>query len=154
MVKPFAETSSLVLDTLNPLLTRETNDSASQALIASASSHIIFHLKSDITLPSSVLSTLVKEMDGSKVALRRAMCSMVGDVLFSCHESHTSTATFRSLVETLIPAFNVNLKAVSSNPLSAPAGPLEGYVALACLLCFSSSSDSGESLKYGAGSLC
>ena len=143
-----SETSPFVLDALSPLLSKETNDAATQALVASVSPHIRFHLQNDIALPSAVLSTLTRELNGSKIALRRAMVSMIGDVLFSCHESHTSTGVFRSLIETLIPAFSANIKAVSNNPLSAPAGPLEGYVALACLLgVVASGTEGGELLR-------
>lgn len=75
---------------------------------------------------------LVKEMNGSKPALRRAACSLIGNVLFE--STDINTGALDQFLQIAVPAFESNLKAVSSNPLTSPAGPLEGYVAISSLL--------------------
>ncbi|CAE6494446.1 unnamed protein product [Rhizoctonia solani] len=89
-------------------------------------------LAQDEEIPKEVVTALTKEMGSSKVPVRRAACTAVGNALWELGvraESWTSAAT--SFLTALSPAFEANLKTASATPLNLPAGPLEGYIAAA-----------------------
>ncbi|KAH7334649.1 translational activator GCN1 [Rhizoctonia solani] len=83
-------------------------------------------------ISKEVVAALTKEMGSSKVPVRRAACTAVGNALWELGvqpESWTPAAT--SFLTALSPALEANLKTASATPLNLPAGPLEGYVAAA-----------------------
>ncbi|KAG9085998.1 translational activator of GCN4, partial [Ceratobasidium sp. UAMH 11750] len=87
-------------------------------------------------IPKDVVATLTKEMGSVKVPVKRAVCAAVGSALWDLGESSdgaesTFTPAATTFLTALTPAFESNLKTVSSTPLNLPAGPLEGYVAAA-----------------------
>lgn len=78
---------------------------------------------------------LGKVLQHAKVPLRRLACSAVGDLLWRVDgsgEAHHREVG-RALAEALLPALETNLKNASTNTLTSPSGPLEGYVAVALL---------------------
>lgn len=100
------------------------------------------------TIPKDVVATLVKEMGSVKLPVRRAVCAAVGSALWDLSTptkpqpngeseekavptSNGMTPAATDFLAALTPAFEANLKTVSSTPLNLPAGPLEGYVAAA-----------------------
>lgn len=131
-IRPSAIISNVLLETAPPLLAREASDVAISLLVSNLLPHLIFLLHNNIAPPRESLVGLVKEMNGSKPALRRAACSLIGNVLFE--STDINTGALDQFLQIAVPAFESNLKAVSSNPLTSPAGPLEGYVAISSLL--------------------
>ncbi len=55
-----------------------------------------------------------------------------GNIIWGCRDSRQSTV--EAFVDGLLPSLESNLKTVASNPLGNSAGPLEGFIAIACLL--------------------
>lgn len=133
-ISPSLATSASIVDITPTLLVKETNDATIARLSAAATPHFVFLLQNGKQIQASPLTSLVKEMYGGKPALRRATCSLVGDTLLAGSDSATQSDSLKEFTKAVVPAFEENLKAVTSNPLTAPAGPLEGYVALASLL--------------------
>ena len=101
-------------------------------LTSSLTPHLVCCLKAGDALPSEAVASAAREMTGTKPAVRRAFCSLVGGALWELEELLSPTAM--SFAKAAAPAFETNLKTVSANPLNAAAGALEGYVAAAILL--------------------
>lgn len=133
-INPSTIISGSIAENVPPLLVKETSEVATSALAKASVSHLVFILQQEMTLPPSFMATIVKEMQGAKPALRRSVCSLVGETLRACDEASVQTDALRRFVQAVLPAFEGNLKAVTANPLSPPAGPLDGYVAIASLL--------------------
>ncbi|KAH9856756.1 ARM repeat-containing protein [Lenzites betulinus] len=131
-VPPSQSVSSAALQTGLPLLAKETHDAAVTALADSITPHLAFSLRSDSVLPGDAINVLAKEMTNPKPVIRRAFCSLVGNAIWDLGQLGSTTAT--AFAKAVIPSFDANLKAVSSNPTNAPAGPLEAYIAVAALL--------------------
>ena len=130
-LKPSSSISALITGILPQLVAKETNDAALALLSAALSPHISFLLNSGEGIPSDTVSLLAKEMNNSKSSVRRAFCAIVGEVFWA---SNFDSEVFVAFSNAILPAFETNIKNVAANPLNAPAGPLEGYVALAILL--------------------
>lgn len=131
-ISPSTIISQVLLENAPPLLIKEANDQAITLLSGNLVTHLAFLLNNDIAPPRESLSILVREMNGSKPALRRSACALIGNVLYDC--ASVRSAALDRFLDAVVPAFEANLKAISANPLTSPAGPLEGYVALASLL--------------------
>ncbi|KAL5483042.1 GCN1 [Sanghuangporus weigelae] len=134
MIRPSPIVSASIVENVPPLLVKESSDIVVQQLARAAVPHFVFVLRADAGVPSSSLNTLVREMQGSKPALRRSLSCLIGAVLFQCAEEDIRTPAFDGLRRAAVPVFEANLKAVAANPLGGSASPLEGYVALASLL--------------------
>jgi len=115
-----------------PLLAKETHDAAILILATALSVHIHFCLKENLLLPKDVTALVAKEMTNTKPALRRAFCSLTGNVLWRLETVDTEAAL--QFAQAVQEALETNLKTVSSNPLNTIGGPLEGYIAVASLL--------------------
>ncbi len=95
-------------------------------------SHFVYLLKEGTSLPKDAIQIISREMTGSKPALRRLCACWVG-TSFGAAVIHASL-TVEAFVDGLLPSLESNLKTVASNPLGNSAGPLEGFIAIACLL--------------------
>ncbi|KAH8110478.1 ARM repeat-containing protein [Phellopilus nigrolimitatus] len=133
-ITPAPVISAVIVENTPTLLLKETSDAATARLTANTVPHLVFLLRNDTQAPAAALTVIVREMSGAKPALRRAVCALAGDVLYACAEKNTATNALEAFAEAVAPAFEANIKAVAANPLAAPAGPLEGYIALASLL--------------------
>lgn len=133
-VKPSSGVSVAILEIGLPLLAKETHDAAVSALAASISSHLSYCLSEDIPVPPDAVAVLLKEMNSAKPIIRRATCNLVANAFAALRLLERPTAAAEALGHALLPAFETNLKTVASSPLAAPAGPLEGYTAVATLL--------------------
>ncbi|TFY63660.1 hypothetical protein EVJ58_g3122 [Rhodofomes roseus] len=131
-VEPSPTVSAAILETGLPLLAKETHDAAVSALSSSLTPHLGYCLREDVAVPPDATSVLVKEMNSSKPVIRRAFCVLVASAFWDLQSLPTTTS--ESLGRALLPAFETNLKTVASGPLTAAAGPLEGYTATAVLL--------------------
>ncbi|KAH7929550.1 ARM repeat-containing protein [Leucogyrophana mollusca] len=129
---PSATASPVIVRTLPALIAKETNDSGTSILASIFPSHLVFLLRSDTTTPPDVVSVIAKEMTSAKAAVRRAFVSLTGVALWELVDLSTEASV--AFAKGVLPAFETNLKTVAANPLSAVAGPLEGYIAFVSLL--------------------
>ena len=126
------QTSKTLAETAPHLLAKETSDAVAPLFTSLLVQHLVCLLKAGTPLPKETISSIVKEMTSSKPALRRAMCALTGSVLWDCSE--TTNEAVQLFMTAVIPTLEAGLKSVASNPLNVPAGPIEGYIALASLL--------------------
>lgn len=129
---PSATVSPKVTQAIPSLLAKETHDTAVSILASGFDSHITFCLRKDIAVPADAVTLIVKEMGNTKPAIRRAFFSVAGSAIWNLGDLSTPAAL--KFAQDVLPALDNSLKTVSGNPLSAPAGPLEGYIAVALLL--------------------
>lgn len=129
-----AAKSPNVIEVVSSLLPKEAQEASMFAAVSCITHHLRWLLVEADTMPPAAVSTaLAKEMQNSKVPIRKAVCLAIGDLFWSMSDSKSATAATRSFAESLLPGFEANLKNASTNPLTAPGGPLEGYIAAAVL---------------------
>lgn len=116
------------------LLPKESNEAAILAMMRVLTIHLPTSLAAGSALTPIQISALVKGMQEPKPATRRALFFAMGNVLWSLDVDATKVgdATVAFGVG-LLAGLESALKTVTSNPLNSPAGPLEGYVAVATL---------------------
>ncbi|KAI9068620.1 ARM repeat-containing protein [Trametes sanguinea] len=124
--------SATILQAGLPLLAKETHDTAVTVLAGSLTPHLACCLRSDSSLPGDSSSVLAKEMTSSKPVVRRAFCSLVGNAFWQLEKLESSASV--AFAKAIMPSLETNLKTVAANPVTAPAGPLEAYIATAILL--------------------
>ncbi|TKY88745.1 hypothetical protein EX895_002376 [Sporisorium graminicola] len=129
-----ASKSSAVVELVASLLAKEAQEASMHAAVSCIAHHLQWLLAHADTAPAASVSTaLAKEMQNSKVPIRKAVCLAVGDLFWSMADTQAATSATRAFAESLLPGFEANLKNASTNPLTAPGGPLEGYIAAAVL---------------------
>ncbi|KAI8978208.1 ARM repeat-containing protein [Trametes punicea] len=121
-----------ILQSAMPILAKETRDAAVSVLAASITPHLAYCLRFDSALPGDSAGVIAKEMTSSKPVVRRAFCSLVGSALWELGE--LGSAASIAFAKAVVSSFETNLRTVSANPINAPAGPLEAYIAVAALL--------------------
>lgn len=126
------ETSKTLAETAPYLLVKENSDVVVPLLASLLVPHLVCLLKAGIPLPKEAVGNIVKEMASSKPILRRSLCSLTGSVLWDCTE--TTNEAVQLFLTAVVPTLENGLKTVAANPLGSPAGPVEGYIALAGLL--------------------
>lgn len=130
---PPSEDISRTISEAGPtLLSKETHDGAIAALSASLARHVVFCLSENIQLPAATQTAIAKDMNSSKPALRRAFSALTGNVLWKLGDLKTEAAL--QFAKAVLPALEASLKTVAASPAAPPAGPLEGYIAVALLL--------------------
>jgi hypothetical protein len=130
-------TSPSIVQAGPALLAKETNEPAAAALASSLTPHLVFALREGAGVEPAGLAALTKEMAGQKPALRRAAWTLVGGALWALggvDPSGVKEGKGAEFVAKVVPALEAGLKVVAGNPLAAPAGAMEGYVALALML--------------------
>lgn len=132
-LQPSPGVSQVLVETAIPLLAKEQNEGATAALAASLGAHITFLLKNDSDRLKDVTQLIVKEMNSAKAAVKRAFVALAGDIFYEGSDSLEGEKAM-GFAKALLPAFETSLKNVSGNVVNNPAGPLEGYVAVAVLL--------------------
>lgn len=129
-----AAKSPNIIEVVSSLLPKEAQEASMHAAVSCITHHLLWLIAEADTVPPAAVSTaLAKEMQNSKVPIRKAVSLAIGELFWSMTDSKTSTAAVRTFSESLLPAFEANLKNASTNPLTAPGGPLEGYIAAAVL---------------------
>lgn len=131
-LSPATEISPVIIQSIPPLLTKETHDAAISVLVTSLTPHVVFALRENSPLPAEASTLTAKGMNDAKPSIRRAFCSLVGNSLWQLEELSTQASS--DFVRAILPSIETNLKTITANPASAPAGPLEGYIAVATLL--------------------
>lgn len=124
------ELASLVL----LLLPKESNEITLSSMMLVLLRHLPTSLASNATLAPAEVGALVKGMQELKPTIRRAICSTVGEVLWSLDANAATVSTSAlAFCVGVLPGLEFGLKTMLSNPLNSPAGPLEGYIAVAVL---------------------
>ncbi|KAI6117782.1 armadillo-type protein [Pisolithus croceorrhizus] len=132
MIQPNTGVSLIIVKALPPLILKETNDTSITILSSTLPPHLTYLLQSNIDIPVETQNFLAKEMESAKPALRKSFVSIAGATLWNLTSLNTEPAT--TFVNSIKGSLEANLKSVSTNPLSAVGGLLEGYVPLAVLL--------------------
>lgn len=131
-LEPAAQLSPVLVQSVPPLLAKETHDAVISVLVNAFTPHLAFSLRENLALSSETSTTIAKGMGDAKPAIRRAFCSLVANALWQLQSLSTDAAL--SFAKGILPSFEMSLKAVTASPTSTPAGPLEGYIAVAMLL--------------------
>jgi hypothetical protein len=129
---PSLSISPLVASTVPQLVGKETHDGTITILAATLPSHISFLLQADKPIPVDITSLLAKEMNNAKPVVRRTFCLLVGNIFWTM--GYPASEASVAFTHAILPSLETNLKTVVANPLTATAGPLEGYIAMAVLL--------------------
>jgi hypothetical protein len=129
---PSFSVSSSISSAVPPLLAKETHDGTISVLSATLPPHISFLLQADRPIPVDITCLLAKEMNNSKLVIRRAFCLIVGNIFWTLRDLPSEASVV--FAHAILPSFETNLKNVVGNPLNAAGGPLEGYIAMAVLL--------------------
>lgn len=126
--------SSDLVGTVLSLLPKESNEATVQAMMRIVAIHLPAAVNAGSAIPAPQIAALVKGMQEPKPNIRRALHSTVGSALWALDaDKEKVTPAAIALAEGLLPGFESALKTVTANPLNAPAGPMEGYVAVAVL---------------------
>lgn len=133
-LQPGTGISLTLVETAIPLLAKEQNEVATARLAASLGPHITFLLKFDSDKLGNVTQLIVKEMNSAKAPVKRAFAALAGDILYEECSGLLEGEKALAFVKALLSAFETSLKNVSGNVVNNPAGPLEGYIAVAVLL--------------------
>lgn len=134
ILPPSPTTSSELVAVTLALLSKETNDHAFSSMMSLLARHLQPSLVGGTPVSTPQLAALIKGMQEVKASIRRMVFLTIGKVLWSFGSNGNKVgAEAKKLGEGLLPGFEGALKTVSSNPLNASAGSLEGYVALAIL---------------------
>jgi hypothetical protein len=133
-VPPSSTHSNSLIGIASTVLSKESNESAISSIFRLLSTHLPILLSSDIKLNATPISVVVKSLQDTKPATRRAASGALGHVFWTLdQEGVEANEAISGFAKALLPALEVNLKNVASNPLNSPAGPLEGYVAVTLL---------------------
>lgn len=124
--------STAITQTTLPLLAKETHEPAIIVLAAALPPHLLCMLQNDKPIPSDVVSLIAKEMNNTKPTMRRAFCSLTGNVIWKLED--VASGASLAFAKAVFPALENNLKTASNNPLNSTSGSLDGYIAVATLL--------------------
>ncbi|GAA5877296.1 hypothetical protein JCM16303_006233 [Sporobolomyces ruberrimus] len=118
-------------------LPKESNEQTVAAMSAALAKHVPAVLLSNTPIPGPQISSLVKGMADTKPPLRRIHCQTVGNIFWALPSTAVDeqpiTDAMVSFAEGVLPGLEGALKTITANTLNSPAGPLEGYVAVAVL---------------------
>ena len=131
---PSAKLSSELVNLTLSLLPKESNDVTISAMMRVVTTHLPTSLTAGSKLDTAAVTALIRGMQEPKPTIRRAVCLAVGSVVWSLEgEVESIGEAVKAFGVSILPGFESGLKTVITNPLNAPAGPLEGFVAIASL---------------------
>lgn len=129
------DAAHVVVDTLPPLIGKEANEAALNALGDALGHHLPAVLVSDKTVNAASATALAKELSSTKLSARRAISSAVGNAVWSVYSKGSAySSEGEKLLSSFVAAFETNLKTAAANAPANSAGFLEGYVAVALAL--------------------
>ncbi|PWN50148.1 ARM repeat-containing protein [Violaceomyces palustris] len=128
------ESSAAIADTISSMLAKESQEISMQAGVRTVCIHLKPCLLSGKAPSAAVATALNKELQNPKIPVRKAACVEVGSFLWSFSTGEEQNAETKAFCESILPGLEANLKASSTNMLTSPSGPLEGYVATAVLV--------------------
>lgn len=131
-VKPSDTITKTVINSILPLLPKETNSIALQKLVSTWELYIVHLLKSGQQITSDQTSYITSSLISAKPETKHLFCHLVGSILWQFHDLPSDAV--QAFAKHLVGSLETNLKAIASSPLNAPAGPLEGYIAVATFL--------------------
>ncbi|KAM0793613.1 hypothetical protein ACM66B_001046 [Microbotryomycetes sp. NB124-2] len=115
-------------------LPKETNEHTFAAIMRLLTTHAPEMLRNGNAIGTAQAAALVKSMQDTKPAIRRNAHNAVGAIFWSLDGDDVQVnEAIKSFVVAMLPGFESALKTVTANPLNSPAGPLEGYAAVAVL---------------------
>ena len=131
---PSAKLSTEVVNLTLSLLPKESNDVTITAMMRVITTHLPTSLNAGSKLDAAAVTALIRGMQEPKPGIRRAVCLAVGSVVWSLDGAAESIGeAAKAFGVSILPGLESGLKTVITNPLNAPAGPLEGFVAIASL---------------------
>ncbi|KAI5477515.1 translational activator [Pseudohyphozyma bogoriensis] len=117
------------------LLPKDSNEGVVKTSMALLAKHLPISLTSGHKLTAPQLAALTKAMGEPKPPLRRAVNRAVGEVVWNLEKGEGEVEeAVKTFGEGVLGGFEGALKNVAGNPLNAPAGALEGWIAVASLL--------------------
>jgi hypothetical protein len=128
-----AEYSRVIVDEVSSLLAKETQELALKGAFNALVKHLSWCLCQDIFIGTKVTQAVCKELNNPKVPLRKIACTAVGNIIQALGSKVKDNQAAIQFGESLLPSLEINLKTASTNTLTSPSGPLEGYVAAASL---------------------
>lgn len=126
------EYSVSIANDVTSLLCKETQESCMRTAMAAIKLHLPWCLRHDHDVSKTAGKALAKEFENTKVALRKIVCTSIGDVFWDLTAADVTDAT-KALAESLLPGWEISLKNASTSTLTSSSGPLEGYVAVAVI---------------------
>lgn len=133
-VQPTEGISTVILDTLVPLISKEANEAAAIQLGAALSVHMGYVVMEGVKMSEPTVALLAKELSSAKIGTRRLLSNAIGSslwALWALKPSSPLSPETEKLIVALLPSFETNLATASANAPANPAGFLEGYVAAA-----------------------
>lgn len=134
-IRPSATISTYLVQTLLPLMEKETNDNNLFVLSDVLPKHIVFILRNTGSLWVESLDIMVKEMGSTKVASKKAMTLVAGQTFWQLSRDKKGIEGTEKLLESLRPILDKNLKDSPTTSL-AGSGPVDAWVTVVILLCF------------------
>ncbi|GAA6024607.1 hypothetical protein JCM11491_006044 [Sporobolomyces phaffii] len=118
-------------------LPKESNEQTVAATSSALSKYVPAVLLANTPIPAPQVAALVKGMADTKPPLRRIHQQTVGNIFWALPATSTDaqpvTDAMVAFAEGVLPGLEGALKTITANTLNSPAGPLEGYVAVAVL---------------------
>lgn len=128
-----ASTSGVAASGLVPLLSKETNETAAEALCAALTRHLTFCTAEDVGQPDDkCLASLKRDVTSMKTVLRRQVLLTIADALWASDASTTWSTAGTKMAEAVILGLETAFKSASTlAPTSATSALLEPYMAVA-----------------------
>ncbi|KAK4055085.1 translational activator of GCN4 [Microbotryomycetes sp. JL201] len=127
-----ATVSKQIVETSLGLLAKESNEHTFAAIMRLLTTHMPEILRNGSPIAAPHAAALVKAMQDTKPAIRRNAHSAIGAIFWSL-DIVEANDMIKSFAVAMLPGFESALKTVTANPLNSPAGPLEGFAAVAVL---------------------
>lgn len=133
LIPPSPSISSPIIRAIFPLVAKETHEGVLKALPALLARHLSTVLQSeeDLLRGSDVVTSVGKELTNVKPAVRRTVWLVVGLAVVGLRDSSPSQSA-QSFIKSILPP--LLSQAAQAAPTGGDSGPLEGYIAIACLL--------------------
>jgi hypothetical protein len=135
-IQPTEGVSTIVVDTLVPLISKEANEAALQQLGAALSVHMGHVVSAGVQLSDATTTLIVKELCATKIPTRRLLSAAIGSAIWALSAGAPAKLApeTEKLINAIIPSLETNLSTASANAPANPSGFLEGYVAAALAL--------------------
>ena len=131
--QPTGAISKTMAEDVAEMLAKETQETSMRSAMIALNAHLGWCLANNVQTVPAVGKAVCKELNNAKVPLRKAVCVGVGAMMMQLPADPTVTQAAKTFGESLLAGLEGNLKTASTNTLTSPSGPLEGYVAVAVL---------------------
>ncbi|KAG8875312.1 translational activator of GCN4 [Tulasnella sp. 331] len=140
-LKPSTAVSPDIVAASIPLLVKETNETVISAIETAVVTHLTYMVTNGSALSSDASSAISKEMASLKVGVRQALSNITGSAFFPSSDftengtpSPGTVSFLKAFSKSIAPGLLTHLKTVAASPLTAIAGPAEGFIAVAVTL--------------------